>query len=39
LIEKIESAYEKCSLPETPDEKEIEIIFIEMKKELYEYLY
>jgi predicted nucleotidyltransferase len=36
LIERIELAYESCSLPETPDEKTIEKILVEMRTELFQ---
>jgi predicted nucleotidyltransferase len=35
LIERIEAAYVSGSLPESPDEKEIERILVEMRTELY----
>jgi hypothetical protein len=35
LIERIETSYEACSLPESPNEKVIEKILIEMRTELY----
>jgi len=36
LIERIELAYESSALPETPDEKAIEKLLVEMRMELYE---
>lgn len=35
LIERIETSFTTCSLPESPDEKEIEKILVEMRMELY----
>lgn len=35
LIERIEAAYASSSLPESPDEKAIERILVEMRTELY----
>ena len=36
LLERIETAYDLCSLPEKPDEKVIERILVEMRRELYQ---
>ena len=36
LMERIQLAYESCSLPETPDKKAIERLLVEMRTELYD---
>ena len=39
LIERIETAFESSSLPESPNEKEIEKVLVEMRMELYKVIF